>query len=60
MEGKPWTSEKRGKIKAYNEQKFAFRKIGEKIGRSAHVVFNYIKKIDILMGKNMKGRPAKR
>ena len=37
-----------------------FRKILKKIERSACVVFNYIKKkIGILMGKNMKGRPAK-
>lgn len=55
--GKPLTSEERGKIEAYFEQKLSFRKIGEKIGRSARVVFNYIKNQNSY-GKNMKGRPA--
>lgn len=55
--GKPLTTEERGKIQAYYDQKLSFRKIAEKIGRSARVVFNFIKN-QSSYGKNMKGRPA--
>ena len=55
--GKSLTLEKRAKIDAYLDQKLSLRKIAEKIGRSARVVFNYLK-IKNSYGKNMKGRPA--
>lgn len=50
--------EERAKIEAYLSESFSNRKIARKIGRSEHVIRNFVKN-RASYGKNYKGRIAK-